>query len=87
MTKEEKTAIIKEFGRDANDVGSSEVQIAVLSYKIKELTSHLKVHRKDFSTMRGLIAMVNKRKKLLKYVNSKNHTQFLELCKKLSIRH
>ena len=80
MTKEEKAAIIKQYGRNEQDVGSSEVQVAVLSHKIKELTAHLQQHKKDFSTRRGLIAMVNKRKKLLKYINGKSHEKYLELC-------
>ena len=87
MTKEEKAEIIKKFGRNEKDVGSSEVQIAILSEKIKHLTNHLKANKKDHSTKRGLIKMVNQRKKLLKYLNKKDHAKCLELCKTLGIRH
>ena len=86
MTKERKTEIIKEFARKEGDVGSPEVQIAVLTERITELTEHMKQHKKDYSTSRGLITMVNRRKKLLKYLNRENHAGYLEITDKLSIR-
>ena len=87
MTVEEKQKIIKEFQRDSKDVGSSEVQIALLTARIKELTIHMQSNKKDYSTQRGLVALVNKRKKLLKYLNSKNHKAYLDICKRLELRH
>ena len=86
MTKEEKTAIMVEFATKEGDVGSPTVQVAVLSARIKELTSHMQEHKKDFSSMRGLVVCVNRRKKLLKYLNSKSHTAYLELIKKLGLK-
>ena len=67
MTKERKTEIIKNFGRDEKDTGSSEVQIALLTERINELTEHLKVHKKDNHSRRGLLQMVGKRRNLLNY--------------------
>ena len=87
MTKEEKANIVKTFQRGAKDVGSSEVQIALLTARIKELTEHMKINKKDFSSQRGLVALVNKRKKLLKYLSGKNHKTYLSVCEKLQIRH
>ena len=86
MTKEEKTAIMVEFATKEGDVGSPTVQVAVLSARIKELTSHMQEHKKDFSSRRGLLVCVNRRRKLLKYINSKNHTAYLELIKKLGLK-
>ena len=67
MTKERKQEIINEFKREENDTGSSEVQIALLTERINELTEHLKVHKKDNHSRRGLLQMVGKRRNLLKY--------------------
>ncbi|MCM8533794.1 MAG: 30S ribosomal protein S15 [Lentisphaeraceae bacterium] len=86
MTTEEKNAIMKEFAQKEGDVGSPQVQIAVLTAKIKELTSHMKEHPKDYSSRRGLLTMVTRRKSLLKYVNSKNHSSYVELVKKLGLK-
>ena len=86
MTKEEKTAIIAEFATKEGDVGSSEVQIALLTSRIKYLTEHLKEHRKDNGTRRGLVAMVNRRKKLLKYLDKKNHESYKAIISKLGLR-
>jgi len=86
MTKERKQELIAEFGRKEGDVGSPEVQIALLTERIVALTEHMKQNKKDYSTSRGLIAMVNKRKKLLRYLNSENHAAFIEVTDKLKIR-
>ena len=86
MTKEEKTAIMAEFATKEGDVGSPQVQIAVLSGRIKELTSHMQEHKKDYSSRRGLLTCVNRRRKLLKYLNSKDHSAYLELIKKLGLK-
>jgi small subunit ribosomal protein S15 len=86
MTTEEKNAIMKEFAQKEGDVGSPQVQIAVLSAKIKELTSHMKEHPKDYSSRRGLLTMVTRRKSLLKYLNDKNHKGYLALIKQLGLK-
>lgn len=86
MTKEEKTTIIKEYGQSETDSGSADVQVALLTQKIKELTEHLKEHSKDFQGRRGLLKMVGKRKKLLSYIKNQNIEEYRELIKKLGIR-
>gem|GEM_PF-11648 len=86
MDKAEKTATIKKFARSENDVGSVEVQVAVLSARIGELTEHLKVHRKDHASRRGLMAMVNRRRRLLRYLDREDHQRYQVLVKSLKLR-
>jgi small subunit ribosomal protein S15 len=86
MDKATKQSIIKEFATKDGDTGSSQVQIALLSERIKELTEHLKENKKDHSTRRGLLAMVSRRRSLLKYLNSENHAEYLAITDKLGIR-
>jgi small subunit ribosomal protein S15 len=86
MDKAKKTEIIKEFATKEGDVGSSEVQIAVLTEKITEMTEHLKANKKDHSSRRGLIAMVNNRRKLLNYLKRKNLASYNQITEKLNIR-
>ena len=86
MDKAKKTEIIKEFATKEGDVGSSEVQIAVLTEKITEMTEHLKANKKDHSSRRGLIAMVNNRRKLLNYLKRKNLASYNNITEKLNIR-
>ncbi len=86
LAKEEKKAIIKKFGKDANDSGSAEVQIALLTQKISELTEHLKINQKDFQGRRGLLMMVGQRKRLLAYVKKQDHQRYRDIIKKLGIR-
>jgi small subunit ribosomal protein S15 len=86
MTKEEKLSIIQEFARQEGDVGSVEVQVAVLSRRVAELTEHMKINKKDHSTRRGLIALVNRRRKLLKYLSRESHDRYLTLIKRLNLR-
>jgi len=81
-----KQEIVKNFGKDEKDTGSSAVQIAMLTQKIGELTEHLKSNKKDFATKRGLLMMVGKRKRLLAYVKTQNLDEYRELVKKLGIR-
>ena len=81
-----KQDIIKEYGANEKDTGSVEVQIALLSQKISELTEHLKNNQKDFATKRGLLMMVGRRKRLLSYMKSRNLDGYRELIKKLGIR-
>ena len=86
MTKERKTAIIKEFGRAEGDTGSPEVQIALLTERILELTEHLKVHKKDNHSKVGLLKLVGKRRNFMKYLAKKDLKTYLEVTTKLGIR-
>ena len=86
MNLKNKQEIVKEFGKDAKDTGSSAVQIAMLTQKIAELTEHLKSNKKDFATKRGLLMMVGRRKGLLSYLKSKDLEGYRSLVKKLGIR-
>ena len=86
MDKALKTEVIKSFAKSEKDTGSSEVQIAILSNRIKELTEHLRVNKKDKSTQHGLLMMVSRRRKLLKYLSRKDHATFLAITDKLGIR-
>ena len=87
MDKETKTQIIKDYQRSANDVGSCEVQIALMTKRITELTEHMKIHRKDFSSRRGLIALVNRRRRLLQYLQREDYERYSTLVKRLGMRH
>ena len=81
-----KQEIITKYQRDTKDTGSAEVQIAILSTQIKTLTEHLKTNHKDHSSRLGLLKMVGKRKRLLKYLRKRNYTKFQELVLELGIR-
>ena len=81
-----KQELIKKFGKNDKDSGSIEVQVAMLSQKISELTEHLKINAKDFQAKRGLLMMVGRRKRLLSYLKDKNLDGYRELIKKLGIR-
>ena len=81
-----KKEIVAKYGKNEQDTGSTEVQIAMLTQKIAELTEHLKSNKKDFATKRGLLMMVGKRKRLLSYLKSQNLDEYRELIKKLGIR-
>ena len=83
---EQKKKYIKKFGKDSNDSGSSEVQIAILTHRIRELTEHVKLHKKDHHTRRGLVMLVAKRKKMMKYLMRSNSKSYLNIIKELSIR-
>ena len=86
MTKERKTEIINEFKRDEKDTGSPEVQVALLTERIKELTEHLKVHPKDNHSRRGMLKMVGKRRNLLNYLAKKDINRHRDLVQKLGLR-
>ncbi|OPX27488.1 MAG: 30S ribosomal protein S15 [Campylobacteraceae bacterium 4484_166] len=81
-----KQEIISKFQRDTNDTGSAEVQVAILTEQIKVLTEHLKANHKDHSSRLGLLKMVGKRKRLLKYLRRKNYTKFTQIVADLKIR-
>lgn len=86
MLKEEKTAIIEQNRINEKDTGSPEVQIAILTKRINDLTEHLKIHKKDHHSRRGLLMMVGQRRGLLKYVNKKDPQRYREIISKLGIR-
>ena len=86
MTKERKQEIINTYRRDEKDTGSSELQIALLTERITELTEHLKVHPKDNHSTRGLLKMVGKRRNLLNYLAKKDLNSYREITQKLSLR-
>ena len=86
ITTKQKKALVKKFGRHDKDTGSPEVQIALISEKIKELTEHLKEHKKDFHSQRGLLNLTSKRKRLLNYLRRKDYSRFEKVVKDLGIR-
>ena len=79
-------AIIKEYQKDASDTGSADVQIALLTARIRHLTEHFKTHKKDHHSRRGLLRLVSQRKKLLSYVKSNDITSYAELISRLELR-
>ena len=81
-----KQAIIKKYGKDAKDSGSVEVQVAMLSQKIAELTEHLKTNQKDFQCKRGLLMMVGQRKRLLAYLKKQDLERYRSIVSKLKLR-
>jgi small subunit ribosomal protein S15 len=86
ITKNKKSDIIKDFGKNGKDSGSPNVQAAILTERIKNLTDHLKTHRKDFSTRRGLLTLVGKRRRLLDYIKNKNEDNYLKVIEALGLR-
>ena len=86
VSKERKAELIKELGKDANDSGSAEVQVAILTERIRELTEHVKVHKKDHHTRRGLLMLVGKRRRLLSYIKERDIENYRQLIAKLGIR-
>ena len=86
VSKERKAELIKEFGKDANDSGSAEVQVAILTERIRELTEHVKVHKKDHHTRRGLLMLVGKRRRLLSYIKERDIENYRQLIAKLGLR-
>lgn len=86
LKQDEKEKLIKDVARNKKDTGSPEVQVAVFTEKIKRLTEHLKSHKKDESSRRGLLKMVSKRRRLLDYLAKKNKDSYDALIKKLGLR-
>ena len=86
MTKTEKTAIIKQYALSEKDVGSSDVQIAILTARVNELTVHLQTHTKDTGATRGLTQMVCRRRRLLTYVEREDHARYTKLIESLGLR-
>ena len=86
ISTEKKSTIIKDHQKSKTDTGSSAVQVAIDTERIKELTEHLKVNKKDFMARRGLLSLVGKRRRLLKYIADKDSQAYLDLIQKLGIR-
>lgn len=86
ISKERTAELIKEFGKNEHDSGSAEVQVAILSERIRNLTEHLKMHKKDHHTRRGLLMLVGKRRRLLVYIKDRDIEEYRALIKKLGIR-
>ena len=86
LKKDQKIEIVKEFGSSEKDTGSTEVQIALLTTRILELTEHFKIHKKDHAGRRGLLKLVGQRRRLLKYLKKTNLEGYREILKKLNLR-
>ncbi len=86
ITKERKSELIKQFQRTSGDSGSPDVQIALLTTRINNLTEHMRTHQKDYATRRGLLGMVSRRRSLLDYVRDHDPDRYLDLLQKLGIR-
>ena len=86
ITKEQTAELVKQYGKSETDTGSAEVQVAILTARIKELTEHMKSHKKDFHTRRGLLMLVGKRRRLLSYIKKNDIENYRNLIKSLGIR-
>ena len=86
LTKEEKAKIVREFGQSENDTGSMEVQIAILTKEIEDLTRHLEVHKHDYHSKRGLLMKVGQRRNKLNYLMKNDITKYREVINKLGLR-
>ena len=86
ITNEKKAELIKEYGQKEGDTGSPEVQGAILTTRILNLTEHLKTHKKDFHSRRGLLIMVGQRRRLLDYLQSRSEARYLDLISRLGLR-
>lgn len=87
IDKELKQQVIDKYKTHAADTGSPEVQVAILTTRIRQLTEHMKVNKKDFHSRRGLLIMVGKRRKLLQYLRNKDFTRYQKLIQSLELRH
>jgi small subunit ribosomal protein S15 len=86
ITRERKQELIHEYRRDDSDTGSPEVQIAILTTRINNLTEHMQTHKKDYACRRGLLALVSRRRRLLDYLKRMDPERYLEIIQRLSIR-
>ena len=86
ISVKEKKEIVIDFGKEEKNTGSTEVQVAILTKKINSLTEHFKKNKKDHHSKRGLLGMINNRRKLLKYLKNKNEQRYTDLIKKLGLR-
>ena len=86
LTAQDKAEIIKDYGTSEGDTGSAEIQIALLTHRIKYLTEHFRTHKKDHASRRGLLKLVGQRRKLQKYVKARDPEGYAELIKRLGLR-
>ena len=86
LTKDEKAFYATEFGKHEGDTGSAEVQIAMLTKRIKDLTDHLRINKKDEASRRGLFKMVGRRRRLMSYLRRTDYASFVTVCEKLGLR-
>ena len=86
LSTEEKGQILKDYGRSGSDTGSAEVQVALLTANINKLSEHFATHKKDHHSRRGLLRMVNQRRKMLTYLKSKDQSRYQDLIKRLGLR-
>jgi small subunit ribosomal protein S15 len=86
ITAERRTALVSDYATKAEDTGSPEVQVALLSERISNLTEHLKIHAKDFHSRRGLLMLVGRRRRLLDYLKRKDHERYASLISRLGLR-
>ncbi|MFH1415013.1 MAG: 30S ribosomal protein S15 [Elusimicrobiota bacterium] len=86
ITKEKKVEVIKDYQRKENDTGSPEVQVAILTERISKLTDHMNIHKKDFHSRYGLLKLVSRRRKLLKYIKRRDEAKYSEIIKRLKLR-
>ncbi|MEE2656892.1 MAG: 30S ribosomal protein S15 [Candidatus Latescibacterota bacterium] len=86
ITEEKKTELVSKYGEGDADTGSAEVQIAIMSERIKNLTEHLREHRKDFATRRGLLKLIGRRRRLQNYLQNRDPEKYAQLIKDLELR-
>lgn len=86
LTKERKTVLIGDYKRSEGDTGSPEVQIAILTTRVADLTEHLRTHKKDYASRRGLLMMVSRRRRLLDYLKTTDPQRYLDVIRRLDIR-
>ncbi len=86
ITANKKQELLKDYATDKNDTGSPEVQVAILTERIANLTEHMKTHKKDLHSQRGLLGLVSKRRRLLDYLKSKDEARYQDLIKRLGLR-
>ncbi|MDZ7797207.1 MAG: 30S ribosomal protein S15 [Candidatus Marinimicrobia bacterium] len=86
LTKDQISEIVKKYGKDENDTGSPEVQVAIMTQRIKDLTEHVKTHKKDHHNRRGLSKLVGQRRRLLRYMQKDDYNRYLTIIKELGLR-
>lgn len=86
LTKEQKEKVIKEFGANEQDTGSTAVQIAMISERVRELTEHLKINKHDFASKRGLLILLGRRKRYLRYLERHNEAQYKDVISRLGLK-
>jgi small subunit ribosomal protein S15 len=86
LTKEQIAEIVKKFGKSEQDTGVPEVQVAILTQRIRDLTEHVKIHKKDHHNRRGLSILVGQRRRLLRYIQKEDYNRYLDIIKELGLR-